>query len=98
MVVTVVNSPACHFCADAEMALAELAGSYPLVLDTVDIRSGRGQDLVRLHRPPMSPLVLLDGEFFGFGRLSRRKLTKALDQRLAGRATSAAGAGGGGQA
>jgi len=91
VVVTVVHSPACHLCEDAERALAELAETHPLVIDRVDIRSDRGQALVREHRPPMSPLVLLDGAFFGFGRLSRRKLAKVLDQRPATRATAAAG-------
>lgn len=98
VVVTVVHSPACHLCDDAERALAELAASRPLVIDRVDIRSDRGQALVREHQPPMSPLVLLDGAFFGFGRLSRRKLAKVLDRRLAARTTAAAGSGPGGQA
>lgn len=83
IVVTVVHSPACHLCEDAQTALARLAESYPLVTDPVDIRSERGGALVRAHRPPMSPLVLVDGEFFSFGRLPRRKLVKLLDQRLA---------------
>ncbi len=77
-VVTVVHSPACHFCDDAEAALARLAESYPLLVDRVDIRSDRGQALVRVHRSPMTPLVLLDGEFFSFGRLPRRKLVNRL--------------------
>lgn len=98
VVVTVVHSPACHFCEDADTALAALAEDYPLVIDRVDIRSGRGRTLVRQHRSPMSPLVLLDGEFFGFGRLSRRKLSKVLERRFADSATVAAAAGGGDQA
>lgn len=83
VVVTVVHSPACHLCEDAESVLAELSTSLPIVLDLVDIRSDRGQALVRTHRSPMSPLVLVDGAFFGFGRLSRRKLVKVLGLRLA---------------
>jgi hypothetical protein len=98
VIVTLVHSHACHFCDDAEKALAELAESRPLVIDRVDIRSDWGQVLVREYRPPMSPLVLVDGAFFGFGRLSRRKLAKVLDLRLAARATAAAaGSGLGGQ-
>jgi len=82
MVVTVVHSVACHLCEDAETALAGLAESYPLVIDRVDIRTDRGQSLVRAHRSPMSPLVLLDGALFSFGRLPRRKLVKLLEQRF----------------
>lgn len=98
VIVTLVHSQACHFCDDAERALAELAESRPLVIDRVDIRSDWGQVLMREYRPPMSPLVLVDGAFFGFGRLSRRKLVKVLDQRLAARATAAAGSVPGGPA
>lgn len=82
VVATVVQSLACHFCDDADRALTELAENYPLVLDRVDIRSDRGRALVAAHRSPMSPLVLLDGTFFSAGRLPRRKLEAALEQRL----------------
>ncbi len=79
-VVTVVFAPACHYCDDAQTALG---ATYPLAVERVDIRSERGQTLIREHRPPMSPLVLLDEEFFSFGRLPRRKRVKALDRRVA---------------
>lgn len=79
--ITVVESEACHFCADAQRALTELAESYPLDVDTVDVHSEAGHRLMRVHRGSMSPLVLVDGEFFSHGRLPRRKLTKLLEQR-----------------
>lgn len=79
--ITVVESDACHFCEDAQRALTELAERYPLTVDTVDVRSEVGQRLMRVHRASMSPLVLVDGEFFSHGRLPRRKLTKLLEQR-----------------
>ena len=79
--ITVVGSEACHFCEDAQRALTRLAESYLLAVDTVDVRSKAGQRLMRVHRASMSPLVLVDGEFFSHGRLPRRKLTKLLEQR-----------------
>jgi hypothetical protein len=79
--ITVVENEACHFCEDAQRVLAELAGNYPLVLETVDVRSEPGQRLMRVHRASMSPLVLVDGQFFSHGRLPRRKLAKLLEQR-----------------
>ena len=82
VVVTIVHSPACHFCDDAEVALTALAEHYPLVVHRVDIDSDLGRALVREHRAPMSPLVLLDGTFFSFGRLPRRKLAALLERRL----------------
>lgn len=80
--VTIVESPGCHFCADAHTALTELAEVYPLVVSTIDIRSETGQGLVQEHRAAMSPLVLVEGRFFSHGRLPRRKLAHLLDQLL----------------
>lgn len=79
--ITVVESEACHFCEDAHRALSELAARYPLDVETVDVRSETGQRLMQVHRASMSPLVLVDGEFFSHGRLPRRKLVKLLEQR-----------------
>lgn len=79
--VTVVESEVCHFCEDAHRVLGELADNYSLTVETVDVRSETGQRLMRVHRASMSPLVLVDGEFFSHGRLPRRKLVKLLEQR-----------------
>ena len=80
--VTVVESEACHFCVDAKQVLAEFAGRYPLEVRTVDARAVDGQVLMTRHRAPMSPLVLLDGDYFSSGRLPRRKLEKVLQARV----------------
>lgn len=93
--VTVVESPACHYCADAHQVLEELANTYPLVVHTVDARSDAGQLLMAQHRAAMSPLVLLDGAFFSHGRLPRRKLTKVLTGRYVIPVADAVTAGGG---
>ncbi len=81
--VTVVESEAWHFCADAQHVLLEAAASYPVEVRTVDVRSPKGEELMQAHRATMSPLVLLDGEFFSNGRLPRRKLAEVLGQRFA---------------
>lgn len=81
--ITIVESEACHFCADAHRALSELAAGYRFAVQTVDVRSEAGQQLMRLHRASMSPLVLVDGTFFSHGRLPRRKLARLLEQRQA---------------
>ena len=70
--ITVVESEACHFCEDAHRALVELAASFPVHVETLDVRSKAGQALMRAHQESMSPLVLLDGEFFSHGRRPRR--------------------------
>lgn len=77
--ITLVHSPACHFCDDARRALADLAQEYPITVDLVDARDPQGQQLVARHRAPMYPLILVDGAFFSSGRLPRRKLRRLLD-------------------
>jgi len=78
--VVVVSSPACHLCQDAVETLAELSNEFPLTVREVDIRSLEGEVLVRRHRPPMPPAVLVNGELFSSGRLPRKKLRKLLEK------------------
>ena len=78
MVVTLVEAPACHLCEDAKSALAVLAQSFPMTVHVVSIDQEPGRALMQQHRAPMSPLILLDGEYFSSGRLPRRKLEKRL--------------------
>ena len=81
LTITLVPSPACHFCEDADEALADLARTFAFELETVPIESPRGARLVAQHRPALSPLVLVDGDYFSAGRLPRKKLTKLLTAR-----------------
>jgi len=78
IVVTLVEAPACHLCEDAKAALAALAGSFPMRIQVVSIGAEAGRALMEEHRAPMSPLVLLDGQYFSSGRLPRRKLESRL--------------------
>ena len=78
IVVTLVEAPACHLCEDAKSALAALARSYPMTVHVVSIGDKSGRALMDHHRAPMSPLVLLDGQYFSSGRLPRRKLERRL--------------------
>ena len=79
--VTVVHTDACHFCEDAQDALAEIARELPLRLELIPATSAAGAQLVRAHRPAMFPLVLVDGAYFSVGRLPRRKLRTVLAGR-----------------
>lgn len=76
--VTVVHTPTCHFCEQAQAVLAELGQSYPLTVELIAAASPAGQALLRRHRTGMFPLVLVDGSFFSAGRLPRRKLAHLL--------------------
>ena len=73
-----VSAPACHLCADAEHALTVLAEQYRIRLRVVELESSEGLRLTALHRPAMSPMVLVGGRFFSAGRLPRKKLAAML--------------------
>jgi hypothetical protein len=81
--ITLVRAAACHFCADAQVALADLQRDFPIEVDVVETDSETGAVLVAAHRPATFPLVLVDGAFFSAGRLPRRKLRTLLTARLA---------------
>lgn len=81
--ITLVHTPACHFCADARQVLAEIGREVRLRIETVEADSPRGATLVAAYRPAMFPLVLVDGSFFSQGRLPRRKLRALLASRAA---------------
>jgi hypothetical protein len=86
--ITVVESEACHFCADAHKVLAALATRFPIKVGSIDVRSVAGQAQMSRHRAAMSPLVLLDDAYFSSGRLPRRKLEKTLAARFGDAPTS----------
>jgi hypothetical protein len=72
--VVVVTSSGCHFCDDALRLLEELAETSPLRIETVSLSSEEGRTLLVRHRVPFPPILMIDGEIFGYGRISRRKL------------------------
>ena len=84
VVITVVEAPACHLCDDAKSALTVLAQSFPMTVHVLSIGDRPGRALMDQHRAPMSPLVLLDGEYFSSGRLPRRKLERRLSKAMRG--------------
>ncbi len=78
--VALVTSNGCHFCDDAAELLLELSNQFPLRIRTVDLASDEGAAIARRYRVPFPPVVLIDGAYFGYGRISRRKLAMRLTQ------------------
>ena len=78
--VLVVTSPACHLCALATDVLERLSDEFPLVTRQVDMESPEGDSIVRASRAPFPPMIVIDGEFYGYGRLSEKKLRKDLER------------------
>lgn len=82
--VVLVTSPGCHFCDDALQLLDELAETYPMQIATIPLLSDTGRSLLVRHRVPFPPILMIDGEYFGYGRISRRKLEEHLMRLVAG--------------
>lgn len=77
--VVLVTAPRCHFCGDASRLLEDLGGLYSLTVREVKLEDDEGIAIATRFRVPFPPVILIDGTYFGHGRISRRKLTKTLN-------------------
>lgn len=77
--IVIVRAPACHFCADADEAIAAMTSEFLIAVTYMEVTSDEGMNLMQAHGAGMSPLVLLDGGFVSSGRLSRGRLRKMLN-------------------
>jgi len=73
----------CSFCDDAKDVLETLSKEYTLAVRVLDVASVEGRDLASQGGILFPPGLFLDGEPFSYGRVSARKLRKALGKRLA---------------
>jgi hypothetical protein len=76
--VVLVTAIGCHFCDEGIELLSDLAESHPLSIDLVPITSETGRELLTRYRVPFPPILIVNGAFFGYGRISRRKLEERL--------------------
>lgn len=84
--VVLVEAAACHLCEDARRTLEDASREHPLAVRSVDIASPEGRVIVRDHRAPMPPIVIVNGQLLGWGRLSRGRLRRRLDELATGSA------------
>ena len=80
--VTLLTQDACGFCDDAKEVLARLAGELPIAVTEVDLRTAAGERLAAESGIIFPPGILVDGEPFGYGRPSERKLRRELERRV----------------
>ena len=85
--VVYVTTDRCHFCERGRAVLADLADRYPLRIREVELASPEGLAVASRWQVPYPPVVLVDGELAGYGRLSER----SLDRLLAGRRVTTSG-------
>jgi len=72
----------CAMCEHAKQVLARVGEEHPLRISEIDLASPAGRELALTGRVLFAPGVFLDGEVFSHGRLSERKLRRALAARL----------------
>ncbi|MHB1927852.1 MAG: glutaredoxin family protein [Acidimicrobiales bacterium] len=75
---TLVTKADCALCDQAKSVLERVGVEVPLTVEIVSLDSQRGRALAERSRLLLPPGVLLDGEPFSWGRLSERKLRRAL--------------------
>jgi glutaredoxin len=76
--VVLLTKEDCHFCEQAKDVLARLRGEYELRVREVALESAEGRSLALESAAPFPPVVFVNGATFSYGRLSERKLRKAL--------------------
>jgi hypothetical protein len=63
------------------VVLADLANRYPLRIRDVELASPEGFAVASRWQVPYPPIVMIDGELAGYGRLSERSLDRFLATR-----------------
>lgn len=81
--ITLLTTPDCDLCEHAKDVLRRVAEDTAVDIDTVDLTSDHGRALAEGSGMAFPPGVLIDGEPFSYGRLSERKLRRALARRRA---------------
>lgn len=77
--VTLLTKRDCDLCEHAKEVLARISADSPgVVVDIVDLGTDAGRLLAERSGMAFPPAVLVDDEPFSYGRLSERKLRRAL--------------------
>ncbi len=86
--ITLLTQTDCGLCEHAKKVLARVGEDYPVEVTEIDLASERGRALATQARVQFAPGVLVDGRPFGYGRLSERRLRRALARAAAGTETT----------
>lgn len=79
--VTLLVQADCGLCDHAKQVLRRVSTDHPLEITEIDATTSEGQHLAARHGIPFTPGILLDGQPFGYGRLSERQLRRTLTRR-----------------
>lgn len=78
--ITLLTQDDCHYCDHAKQVLDRVAGDHPIEVTEIDVNSEEGHRLATQAGVLFAPGILLDHRPFGYGRLSERKLRRALNK------------------
>jgi hypothetical protein len=76
--ITLLTQEDCALCEHAKKVLARVGADYPLEVIEIGLASEEGRALAARARVQFAPGVLVDGRPFAYGRLSERRLRRAL--------------------
>jgi glutaredoxin len=76
--ITLLTQADCSLCEHAKGVLARVGEDHPIEVTEVDLASEHGRALASRAGVLFAPGVLVDGRPFGYGRLSERRLRRAL--------------------
>ena len=76
--ITLLTQADCALCDYAKQVLARVGADYPLEVTEIDVASEPGRALAARAGVLFAPGVLVDGRPLGYGRLSERRLRRAL--------------------
>ena len=76
--VTLLTQDDCAFCEHAKDVLRRVAADTPLDIEELGVGTERGGELARRSGLLFAPGVFVDGRFVSHGRLSEKKLRRAL--------------------
>lgn len=76
--VTLLTQPSCSMCDFAKQVLTRVGMDHPLDIREIPLDSPTGRALATEHSVLFAPGIFIDGELFGYGRLSERKLRRQL--------------------
>ena len=68
----------CDLCEQAKSVLARVGETHELHVREVSLETAEGKRLGLEAGAPFPPVLILDGKPFSYGRLSERRLRKAL--------------------
>ncbi|WML45985.1 glutaredoxin family protein [Neobacillus sp. PS3-40] len=77
-IITLYSRVHCHLCEDAKQTLLELKNDWNFILNEVDIEKS---DELTEQYGLMIPVVLVDGEEVGFGRINKFDISNRLQEK-----------------